>query len=236
MAGKKNTTKTKERFIVGKSIYKWGITVVYYIGCSWPVKALNVWMMPSQIPAGNSQLILAVSLGTPKYPKSTGIHCLCFYICRTILHVHICKLFGKKNVIHLYIYIYICYYILLLYIIIYIYTLLHIYIYIYLFIYLLFYFFIILYYFLLYYIYRILLFIAPPGWAAGASAAVTTQPLTWIRPCRSAVLSGIFPWLRCWWFAFKNPRTWVIKCPHWTSPNHDRYMVNQMATIFGDVQ
>ena len=30
--------------------------------------------------------------------------------------------------------------------------------------------------------------------------------------------------------------TWVIKCPHWTSPNQNRYMVNAMATFSGDVQ
>ena len=30
--------------------------------------------------------------------------------------------------------------------------------------------------------------------------------------------------------------SWVIKCPHWTSPNHEWYMVNAMATISGDVQ
>ena len=137
-----------------------------FIGCSLPVKALNVWMMPSQMPAGNSQLMLAVSLGTPKYPKSTGIHCLFFYICIYILHVHICKLFGKNAwYTCTYIYIYIIIYIIFIILnILYIYT----------------------------YIPMILLFIAPPGWAAGASAAVTTQPLTWIRPCRSAVLSMAF--------------------------------------------
>ena len=30
--------------------------------------------------------------------------------------------------------------------------------------------------------------------------------------------------------------SWVIKCPHWTSPNQNRYMVNAMATFSGDVQ
>ena len=30
--------------------------------------------------------------------------------------------------------------------------------------------------------------------------------------------------------------SWVIKCPHWTSPNQNRYMVNAMATFLGDVQ
>ena len=34
-----------------------------------------------------------------------------------------------------------------------------------------------------------------------------------------------------------SPQTsWVIKCPHWTSPNQNRYMVNAMATFSGDVQ
>ena len=30
--------------------------------------------------------------------------------------------------------------------------------------------------------------------------------------------------------------SWVIKCPHWTSPNHEWYMVYFMATFSGDVQ
>ena len=32
------------------------------------------------------------------------------------------------------------------------------------------------------------------------------------------------------------PYSWVIKCSHWTSPNHEWYMVNAMATFSGDVQ
>ena len=31
--------------------------------------------------------------------------------------------------------------------------------------------------------------------------------------------------------SIRSSYTWVIKCPHWTSPNQNRYMVNAMATI-----
>ena len=37
----------------------------------------------------------------------------------------------------------------------------------------------------------------------------------------SPVLTGKNPHSMC----FYEDWTWVIKCPHWTSPNHDRYMV-----------
>ena len=42
-----------------------------------------------------------------------------------------------------------------------------------------------------------------------------------------------------WWqmmFCLPCDWTWVIKCPHWTSPNQNRYMVFFMATFSGDVQ
>ena len=95
----------------------------------------------------------------------------------------------KKCMIHLYIYIYIIIIVIIIIIIVIVIVIVIISI---ILIIIIIYFIILNIYIYYTYIPMILLFIAPPGWAAGASAAVTTQPLTWIRPCRSAVLSMAF--------------------------------------------
>ena len=59
-------------------------------------------------------------------------------------------------------------------------------------------------------------------------------PIDFCHRLRPKVLCSFESHLSGYWDLSELASTWVIKCPHWTSPN--RYIWSIMATFSGDVQ
>ena len=65
-------------------------------------------------------------------------------------------------------------------------------------------------------------------------AKSTNCPIDFCHRLRPKVLCSCVSRLWGYWDFSELASTWVIKCPHWTSPN--RYIWSRMATFSGDVQ